>query len=406
MRIDLSETGTPVDVRITSTQGLALRDSKLVTADPSVDPGWWTVGPAGKVGVARVGDVEVWVAPKVEIRRLFFLLGYARDHRGWRDEDLGLREDADLLTAVATAFARQADRATQQGLLQGYRVEETSSAVLRGRVRTAEQIKRRFGLAVPIEVRYDEYGVDIPENQLLRGAASVLLRLRRLDPITRRSLLRLLRATADVSPLRRGAALPAWQPSRLNARYRLALRLAELALRGASVEQAAGSVDVNGFMLDMAALFEDFLTVALGEALGRRGGVCRAQDRWHMDEADAVLMKPDLVWYAAGSSEPAAVIDAKYKAEKPSGFPNADLYQMLAYCSVMGLDRGHLVYAKGNEPAVSHTVRRAGVEIVQHALDLDQEPAALLRQVEELAAEIIMNAGTSSMPGGSLEVAR
>lgn len=388
MRIELKETGSPVEVRLSTPHGLALRGSELVSAVPSTTPGWWLVGPASKVGVARVGDVEIWVQPKVSIRRLFFLLGYARDGRGWREEDLHLQEDADLLAAVATAFARQAERATQQGLIQGYRVEETASPVLRGRVRTAEQLKKRFGLAVPLEVRYDEYGVDIAENQLLRGAAEVLLRLRGVDTVTRRSLLRLVRATADVTPIRRGLPLPSWQPSRLNARYHLALRLAELVLRGASVEQAPGPYGVSGFMVDMAKLFEDFLTVALGEALVCRGGVCRPQEKWRLDEADAIEMKPDLVWYAAGHSGPTAVIDAKYKAEKPSGFPNADLYQMLAYCSVMGLDRGHLVYAKGNEVAMSHDVRRAHVRIVQHTLDLDTEPAALLEQVDRLAEGI------------------
>ena len=388
MRIELRETGSPVEVRLGVAQGLALRGSDLVSAVPSTTPGWWFVGPVAKVGVARVGDVEIWVKPKVSVRRLFFLLGYARDGRAWREEDLQLQEDADLLAAIATAFARQAERATQQGLIQGYRIEETASPVLRGRVRTADQLKKRYGLTVPLEVRFDEYGVDIAENQLLHGAAVVLLRLRGVDAITRRSLLRLVRATADVTPLRRGSPLPQWHPSRLNARYHLTLRLAELVLRGASVEQAPGPYAVSGFMVDMARLFEDFLAVALGEALVRRGGVCRPQEKWRLDEADAIEMKPDLVWYAAGQSEPTAVIDAKYKAEKPSGFPNADLYQMLAYCSVMGLDRGHLVYAKGNEVAVSHDIRRAGVRVVQHTLDLDQEPAALLDQVDRLAERI------------------
>lgn len=76
--------------------------------------------------------------------------------------------------------------------------------------------------------------------------------------------------------------------------------------------------------------------------------------------------------------------------------PNADLYQMLAYCSVMGLDRGHLVYAKGNGPAVTHTVRRTGITIAQHALDLDQEPDALLGQVDALAAQVV--AGAAPQP--------
>lgn len=58
-----------------------------------------------------------------------------------------------------------------QGLLQGYRVTEESSTVLRGRLREADQMRRRFGLAIPMEVRFDDYSADIAENQLLRGGA-------------------------------------------------------------------------------------------------------------------------------------------------------------------------------------------------------------------------------------------
>ncbi len=80
-------------------------------------------------------------------------------------------------------------------------------------------------------------------------------------------------------------------------------------------------------------------------------------------------MRPDLLCRRV-TRPPTAVIDAKYKAERPEGFPNADLYQMLAYCTVLGLGDGHLVYAKGNEPVNIHTVQNAGVTIHCHALDL------------------------------------
>jgi 5-methylcytosine-specific restriction enzyme subunit McrC len=81
-------------------------------------------------------------------------------------------------------------------------------------------------------------------------------------------------------------------------------------------------------------------------------------------------------------------VDAKYKAEKPAGYPNADLYQLLAYCTVLGLDRGHLVYAKGGEEPAHHVVRRSGIEIICRAVDLDTEPAALLGQIQDLASHI------------------
>ena len=97
-------------------------------------------------------------------------------------------------------------------------------------------------------------------------------------------------------------------------------------------------------------------------------------------------LRPDIVWKIRGSA--VAVIDAKYKAEKPAGYPNADLYQLLAYCTILGLRSGHLVYAKGNEKPARHIVRRSGIEIFCHAVDLDQEPDTLISQMRGLAQTI------------------
>jgi 5-methylcytosine-specific restriction enzyme subunit McrC len=115
------------------------------------------------------------------------------------------------------------------------------------------------------------------------------------------------------------------------------------------------------------------------------------QDAHTLDEASAVRMRPDFVLYGPDGT-PCAVADAKYKAERavnkarrPGGFPEADLYQMLAYCTALGLPEGHLVYAKGNAAHAAHRVRHAGVLIHQHALDLDQEPAGLLADIGEVA---------------------
>jgi 5-methylcytosine-specific restriction enzyme subunit McrC len=133
----------------------------------------------------------------------------------------------------------------------------------------------------------------------------------------------------------------------------------------------------------MWRVFEDFVCVALREALAIHGGVVRLQATHYLDRGEQLRMRPDLVWRQHGAVR--AVVDAKYKAEKPSGFPDADLFQMLAYCTALGLTRGHLVYARGNEKAQQHVVRNADVELVCHALDLATEPPDLLAQIRSLA---------------------
>lgn len=54
---------------------------------------------------------------------------------------------------------------------------------------------------------------------------------------------------------------------------------------------------------------------------------------------------PDLVWLV--DEEVRACIDVKYKVEKHGQYPNADLYQMAAYCRRFGLEEGWLLYAAG-----------------------------------------------------------
>ena len=325
------------------------------------------------------------------ISRLLFLVGYAQHGAAWRPEDVPLPDAAGLVPVMAQILWRQTERAVHQGLLPGYVVTDETAYVLRGRLRETEQLHRHHGLPVPLEIRHDEFTVDIAENQILRAACERMLRVPGVDPRSALMLRRLLRDFADVTPLDRRDPVPAWQPTRLNARYHTALRVAELVLRATSVEQGSGGVTVNGFLLDMPRLFEDFVTVALREALVTAfGGRVDAQDRHFLDEAGQVPLRPDIVWKLNGAA--VAVADAKYKAEKPAGYPNADLYQLLAYCTVLGLDRGHLIYAKGSEEPAHHVVRRSGIEIICHAVDLNAEPDALLEQMRSIA-ELIWSGG-------------
>lgn len=382
--IHLAENGPPVIVPLSDRARETLASSGVVTA-ARLGSGQWEVAATAKVGVATIGGVTVWVKPKVDVQRILFLLGYTK-HPGWRHDTVPLLGVPDLVPALAQAFADQAERSVEQGLLQGYTETDDALTVLRGRLREADQLRQRYGLAMPLLVRYDDHTADITENRLLRSATDLLLRLPGVGPQVRMRLRGLRQVLADVTPLVRGAPLPAWTPTRLNSRYHVTLWLAELILSGGAVDQSPGDVRIGGFLVDMWRVFEDFLTTALAEALRPHGGWCRPQDRHHLDVASKVVMKPDLVWYQR--QEPVAVVDAKYKAEKPAGFPDADLYQMLAYCTALSLPDGHLVYAKGNAVEITHEVQQAGVRIHVHTLDLDTAPGVLLAQVSALASRI------------------
>src|SRR5262249_59426183 len=132
-------------------------------------------GPAGEVGAACIGDVEVRITPKLAITRLLFLIGYAQHGAAWRPEEVALPEAPGLVPVMAQVLWRQTERAVYQGLLPGYITLEDTSYVLRGRLRESEQLHRHHGLPVPLEIRHDEFTVDIPENQILCTACERML---------------------------------------------------------------------------------------------------------------------------------------------------------------------------------------------------------------------------------------
>ena len=385
--VRLSEYGPPRDdVRMPTDVAAELTATGLVEVRPTTTPGTWMVVPRGRVGAVHVGDLSVHVDPKVDITRLMFMLEYSPERPAWQRHDVTLDEHRDLLQVIATVFARSADTATRGGLLQGYVTVEDSLPVLRGRMREADQLRRRQGRVLPVEVRFDEFTTDIAENRLLLAATRRLLRLPNLPKRASLELLQLRQRLAEVSDLVRGTSSPTWTPSRLNVRYQPALRLAKLILAGTSFEHRTGSLAVRGFVLDMPRIFEDFVTCTLTVALRPHGGEVKPQMTVHLDDDQLVRTKPDLVWLHG--QQPRAVIDAKYKAEKPEGFPDADLYQALAYATALGLSEAHLVYARGNEPARTYTVRHCGIRITAHTLDLSRQPGALLQQVERLAERL------------------
>lgn len=359
----------------------------LVTLEPARVG--FTVRPRGRVGAVRIGDLQIEVTPKdkVGIASVFFLLGYAA-RPGFIPPDVITERDDDMFAAIAEALTRQAERALAGGVHRGYVSVDEASRTVRGRIRMSDQALRHFGSMYPIEVTYDDFSPDVAENRILLTALRAVTRIPRLRRDVQTRITGLEVALDGVRPLERGETIPRWVPTRLNERYHGALHLAELVLKHQSLRPGpAARYDAAGFVVDMAKVFEDFVGTALREALASHPGVVTTQYKTRLDEAlpgiSPVTLIPDVVLTLDG--RPLMVADAKYKAASPDGqYPNADKYQMLAYCTALGLKRAWLVYAQGGEP-LTRRVRNSEVEIVEWPLDLSLAPSEILARVTQLA---------------------
>ncbi len=393
-RIELEEyTPKTTDIPLDGNQLRVLKEDARITVAPAFNTaGTYTLTPSSYIGALNVGDLTIVIRPKITIDRVMFLIAYAMDPENWRKDAFELEKAPDMLEAIALAFAHRTRQAIRRGLLQGYRHEEDALYTVRGRIRFGDQISRRFGIPLPIKVAFDEYTEDIEKNRLLKTAIHRLGHSFIRSEAVRRQVRRLRPAFESVGLGRyRRGSVPEVRYSRLDEHYRPAVELARLIIENTSLELFQGRVAGAALLIDMNQVFEEFLYVALGEALGLPKSRWKHEQRLPLDEAGRIPMKPDLSWWPSGTtgnqSRPIFVGDAKYKKVEQSGFENADIYQMLAYCTAADLSSGLLVYA-GEGETDTHRIRHAGKTIDVSSLDLAGTPEDILGEVRRLAGRI------------------
>lgn len=381
----LSEGQTLYPVDLTTAEATALNSSQLVKVLP--DELGWRVTAEYWVGSVARGSLVVRVAPKIGAVQVLRLLAMADGGADLAvdDEQVEVADDADLSAVLARLFVLEAEHALAAGPLRGYQNEDQTLPVLRGRLRMRDQYLRRFGQLSPLEVTVDEWTLDTVENRLIRSAALALLALPGLVPEVEADLRRVDRMLADAVPLVPGAAMPAWQPSRLNARLHALLGLAELTLRHISVESTAGETVVHGFRVNMAHLFERLVARLLIDV----DPAWSAQVTLPLDKRETLVIRPDLV--RDDGTGWSAVADTKYKVLDEAGkVSNADIYQLVTYCARLGLPRGHLIYADGGTPPRPYEVIGANAAVAVHRIDLAASPANLRAEVWAIADSLTL----------------
>lgn len=138
--------------------------------------------------------------------------------------------------------------------------------------------------------------------------------------------------------------------------------------------------------MDMNAVFQEFVTEALRDALDVSPQVFGERSIHSLDYEGHVHLRPDLTWWEG--TRCVFVGDAKYKKIVHDRVPNADLYQLLAYATALGLPAGLLIYAKDEDEARKYHVRHTDTLLEVTALDLSGTLDEVLARVAQLANRI------------------
>jgi 5-methylcytosine-specific restriction enzyme subunit McrC len=354
-------------------------------------PNKYRLTPGSTVGALEIDDLSVLIKPKIGIPQLLSLACYAMGVYKPQEKHLfDFQKDQALPDVLALALTAAARRAFGRGLLRGYLTEEDALHTVRGRIRFDEQIRRRYGIPLPVELRFDEFTEDILANRLVKAAAARLRHMTLNSSDARRGLGRIAAILENVSLLEfRRRNVPEVRFDRLNEHYRHVVGLARLILLHSEFESFRGDVRATGFLINMNNLFQEFVTQALREALNVSDKTLRDNKGIQtvtLAEKNKVRLEPDLSWW--DGEKCMFVGDAKYKKIDHSTVPNADLYQMLAYATALDLPGGLLIYAQGEAEAATYKIRHTCKQLEVVSLDLTGTLKDVLDRVNDIACKI------------------
>jgi predicted component of viral defense system (DUF524 family) len=95
-----------------------------------------------------------------------------------------------------------------------------------------------------------------------------------------------------------------------------------------------------------------------------------------------VQMRPDVL--ILRGEQPRLVVDAKWKRLTKGPLVTADVYQMLAYCAGLGVDRAVLVYPGRRDRCWEYTLARTPVRIEVRTLRVVGDRDACCRSLNRL----------------------
>ncbi|MDY3551580.1 McrC family protein [Gemmata sp. JC717] len=351
----------------------------LIDVSPTFERGTYTLTPRGYVGFFTGPAARYVIGPKIPWPNLQLLLGF-----GVHPNDGTTRPpEGGLLGTLATAFADQLEAVTRAGLVAGYSEVESVSPFLRGKLRTAAQMRDAASRAFPGHFHIDEptFDLNTPWNRIARSAATALGTHPAVPRTTRERIETAARPLAEVPNVHgTDADFSAARAEPRAIRYHALLDLCAIIQQGFSVADPLRTGS-GAFLLDLGQAFERYLFRSLRRELAERPG-------WSVDAHPAfalgpVTLRPDVLVRKRAVAR--GVLDAKWKT---TALDPADLHQVLAYAGLTGAPRVGLVYPGRTDGRATFATPNGLVRVTRYRLRVVGTDRELTESAARLARHI------------------
>jgi 5-methylcytosine-specific restriction endonuclease McrBC regulatory subunit McrC len=307
-----------------------------------VAPPFWFEGAQGEwlkarnyVGVLEAGEIALEIRPKLDaanegeqsaVGNFLWLLEAAQSVNeepiiSFVDPARLRNAPLDFFDVIAFLFARRLLPELEDGLPLNYQSHSGDLPLVRGRVNFARQLTRHWDRRDKTACVWDELNADTTLARVLKGACR-LLRRRVRHPRTAALLEECLALLTDVEDSSPGSLLrEEINFNRHTERFSFCVALARRLLENAAYQMAAGETPGLSFLLDMNAVFEDYVRAALQAHFRAPVSAQHEVGALLQLPRPTIAQRADFRWFAKERNE-LWLGDAKYKNN--SGLPDAD----------------------------------------------------------------------------------
>ena len=360
---------------------------------PTRRPSVYRLTPTRYVGLLVAPGCRLLIRPKIPLRSLYHLLDPAAvppTMTTVTPEDVSVA----LVDFLALRLAVLLGERLAAGLHRSYAEREGEGRFLQGRLDVPAQLRETAARPDQFHCRHDEFTLDVPCNRIPRAALELLLRSPLLGTAARAALERALQGLEGVaSVVLTTELIDRALADRSAAAYRPLLDLCRLLADSLQLTPGVrpGQTPGPACLLDLERVFERYVTRGVREAFADSGPLLVAEQLSHTfgpaePGQPGLLMRPDVT--ICEGSEPRAVLDAKWKRLPPHGKVTSDLYQILAYCTALGANRGILVYPGRSDQRRTYRLPRTGVRIEVRTLRINAGPNACRRSLRRLGRAV------------------
>ena len=294
----------------------------------------------GWVGwIPASSQLHLSLLPKVSLHNLFRMwqTAYRLPDIFWQDALVQVKSLREFYEGLAVILAKMVLQRSRQGFQQAYLPQTEALPFVRGRL---AQFPRPPQTAVTCT--YQRHTADLPDNQILAYTLAQILHSRRCGAAAQtvvRQAYRSLQGIVSYAEFEPGDCNGRFY-TRLNQDYQPLHALCRFFLAHTGPSHQQGDHGIQPFLINMAALFEQFVAAWLQQHLPAPWSL-KTQELIHIGANRELQLQIDMVLYGA-NGEADTVLDTKYKIPtKPS---QADISQIVTYAKAKNCHKAILVY--------------------------------------------------------------